>query len=534
LITDGQAYWPKDESTELIHQTVGGLLVQRALEIGDQLAVVGVRHGTGEEARLTYSELLAEATRVAGALLELAEPGQLVGLWAPNVLEWPIIEFGAALAGVVLVALNPALRPGELEYALTHSRCGVLLHADSYRGVDMHAVVSEVAARCPDLRTTVCLDVVASWEPSAFALPAVSCRDNFMLQYTSGTTGLPKGVVLRHGSVVNCAKLTMEAVAAHAGAVALNPLPMFHTAGCIIGTLGPLWLGGAVVLVDQFAPQPVLEQLVREQVQVLFFVPTILSALLQTQASRGTPPPRLSCVMGGASNVPPSMIEQAESVFGARVHNLYGQTELSPVLTAIRQGDSREDILRTIGRPLPQVECKVIDPETGETVPLGVSGEICARGYQVLVEYLHDPEATDRAVDSDGWLHTGDLGSMDARGVITLSGRLKDLIIRGGENISPAEIENVLTEHPAVLGAAVVGLPDEHWGEVIAAVVQLDPALAVDPDRTSLAAHCKDRLAPFKVPASYFVIGQLPLTPTGKIQKFLLRDAAQRDELTSL
>jgi fatty-acyl-CoA synthase/long-chain acyl-CoA synthetase len=227
--------------------------------------------------------------------------------------------------------------------------------------------------------------------------------------------------------------------------------------------------------------------------------------------------------MGGASSVPASMIEAAERSFGASVVNLFGQTELAPVLSATRPGDSREDQLLTVGHPLPQVDVKITDPVTGDILPLGVSGEICARGYQQLIEYLHDPDATAATVDREGFVHTGDLGSMDERGYITLTGRLKELIIRGGENIAPPEVENALVAHESVLGASVVGLPDERMGEIVACVVQVrgnEPADLAE----QLDAFLRERIARFKVPTRWFVADDLPLTPTGKVRKFKLID----------
>ena len=233
---------------------------------------------------------------------------------------------------------------------------------------------------------------------------------------------------------------------------------MFHTAGCVIATLGPLWIGGTVILVDRFDPAPVLQALRTEKASVLFYVPAVLAALLEAQRASNACAPQLHTIMGGASNVPPALIEAAEQVFGATVINLFGQTELSPVLTATRPEDARADRLNTVGRPLPQVDCRIVDPVSGEVVGVGEPGEICARGYQAFVGYLHDPDATARAIDDEGFVHTGDLGTMDSRGYLTVTGRLKELIIRGGENIAPAEIESHLIGHDDVVDCAVVGL----------------------------------------------------------------------------
>jgi fatty-acyl-CoA synthase len=527
-----------DTTQELSDHTVCSLLVARAGEHPDRTALVGTRHGDGAEVRLSYADLLAEAQRVATALSHLARPGELVALWAPNVVEWPVIQHGAAIAGVTLVALNPVLRRPELEYALGHSRASVLLHADRSRDHDMAAVAEEVGAAFPALRI-VSLSQRETWHGDDIDQHVVDAAPTdpdlpVMLQYTSGTTGNPKGVLLRHRSLVNVARFTMDFVEVVPGAVCLNPLPMFHTAACVIGTLGPLWIGGTELLVEQFAPVPVLDTLRREQASVLFYVPAVLGALLEAQRAAGpdTPAPRLDVVMGGAATVSATMIESAERIFGASVINLFGQTELSPVLSATRPGDTRADQLGTVGHPLPQVDVRIVDPVTGRVQPFGVAGEICARGYQQLVEYLHDPEATAAAVDADGFVHTGDLGSMDERGYLTLTGRLKELIIRGGENIAPAEIESCLAAHPSVVEACVVGLPDERMGEVVAAFVRLRE----EPDDllASLVAHVRERLSPHKLPARWFVVDALPVTPTGKVQKFRMPALVDAEALREL
>ncbi|OPX12431.1 class I adenylate-forming enzyme family protein [Mycobacterium sp. AT1] len=530
------AHVPEDQSAELIDLTVGQLLARRAQTHADHVAVVGVRHD-GSSGRLTYAQLYDEAARVATALSALADRGSYVALWAPNVLEWTIIQYGAALAGMVLVALNPALRAEELHYALAHSRTTVLIHADTNRDDDLAAVVAGVA---PGLDGLVCISLserdrwqTAQASPTVLDSAPTDADDAVMLQYTSGTTGRPKGVLLKHRSLVNVAKLTLEVAEVEPGSVCLNPLPMFHTAGCVIATLGPLWIGGTVVLVERFRPAPVLEAILRERVSVLFYVPAILGALLECQRSQPAPAPRLKVIMGGASNVPATMIEAAERVFGASVLNLFGQTELAPVLAATRPSDSREDQLSTVGRPLPRVECKIVDPESGETVPIGEPGEICARGYQQFLQYLHDPDATARAVDADGFVHTGDLGALDERGYLRVTGRLKDLIIRGGENISPTEIEMTLVGHDAVLDAAVVGLPDDRWGEIVAAVIRVDDQLPQFV-KDDVVDYLAQRLAPFKVPARWFVTDAFPTTPTGKVRKFAVRDAIAAGDLQEL
>jgi fatty-acyl-CoA synthase len=532
-----RASWDADRSVDLMDMTVGELLTDRANAHPDRVAIVGVRHGTGEQTRLTYKQLHQEACRVASALARLAEPGSFIAIWAPNVVEWPIIQYGAALAGMVLVAVNPALREDELHYVLKHSGAVVVLHADTNRDYDMAAVARRVAARLPELMC-VSLSDAEAWraehiDNGVLRNAPSDADDVVMLQYTSGTTGFPKGVLLEHKSLINVAGLTLEAVSVPDRAVCLNPLPLFHTAGCVVATLGPLWVGGTVILVDRFSPAPVLQALRTERASVLFYVPAVLASLLEAQRMSDVAAPQLHTIMGGASNVAPALIEAAEQVFGATVINLFGQTELSPVLTATRPEDSRVDRLNTVGRPLPQVDCRIVDPVSGEVVGVGESGEICARGYQTFVGYLHDPEATARTIDGEGFVHTGDLGTMDSRGYLTVIGRLKELIIRGGENIAPAEIESHLNSHDDVVECAVVGLPDDRLGEEVAAVLRTagaDHTLRKD----SLVDYLRNRLAPFKIPTRWFVAAEFPSTPTGKVRKFELRDAIMSGDVREL
>lgn len=521
-----ESYWAADDSVPLSDHTVGSLLADRARTHSSTVALVGTPHGGGELRHLTYSELHEAARRVAAALTELTGPDEFVALWAPNVAEWPIIEFGAALAGRVLVALNPAFREGELAYTLEHSGAAVLLHADEYRDYDMAAVAAAAVERVPGVRERISLSEIARWQSDTteFTTPDIDPDRPAMLQYTSGTTGNPKGVLLRHRSLVNVARMTMAAAEISDGAVFVNPLPMFHTAACVIGTLGPVWMAGTTLLVESFVPDRVLQWAAAEKADVLFFVPTILGALLETTRGNESAAPRFTSIVGGAANVPQVMIEGAARVFGASVHNLFGQTELAPVITLTRNSDSLADQLGTVGRPISQVEVKIAGSGGAGVAALGTVGEICARGYQQMIAYYRDPGATSAAVDAEGWLHTGDLGSMDSRGYVTVTGRLKDMIISGGENIAPAEVESRLIEHDSIQQAAVVGLPHEKWGETVAAV------LVVRGDRpddlvSSVKHQLSTTLAPFKTPRRWFVADVLPVTPSGKVQKFRLREA---------
>ncbi|GLZ49090.1 putative fatty-acid-CoA ligase [Actinomycetospora sp. NBRC 106375] len=514
--------WDADDAVDLAEATIADLVRDRAREHPDVLALVGVRHD-GSALRASYTELLTAAREVAAGLRRVAAPGDHVALWAPNVAEWPVIEYGAALAGVVLVALNPVLRGPELDYALRLSRASVLIHADVSRDYDMAAVARSVVDDLPALRHRISLGDPDRLRATPGDDATVDPASPAMIQFTSGTTGHPKAVLLAHRSLVNNARLTMITGEVPARSVGIAPLPMFHTAACVISTLGPAWLGGTQVLIEKFAPGEVLAAMAAEDADVLFSVATVLGAVLEAARGADGPAPQLSTVLVGASTVPGSMIEAVERTFGASVHNLFGQTELSPVLSLTRRTDTREDLTTKVGRPLPHTAAQIVDPVGGEVVPIGQQGEICARGYSQMIEYFDDADATASTVDAEGWLHTGDLGTMDDRGLITVTGRLKEIIIRGGENIAPAEIEIALAAHPQVLRVAVLGLPDEHWGEIVAAaVVVRDPA--AEGVRDDLEAFARERLATYKVPARWFLVDDLPTTPSGKVQKFALRD----------
>jgi fatty-acyl-CoA synthase/long-chain acyl-CoA synthetase len=529
-----RAYRAGDRSVPLVECAVGELLALRAAEHPQRCALVGVRHDTGEVERLTYAALLDQANRVAAALLTLVERGDYVALWSPNVIEWNVIQYGAALAGVVLVALNPVLRHDELDYALRHSRARLLMHADVSRGYAMADVAERVCAEIPGIRRVSLTerDVWMSSAPTVHSALTPDAGSPVMLQYTSGTTGRPKGVLLTHRALVNVARLTMEAAGVAEAATCFNPLPLFHTAGCVIATLGPLWVAGTSIVCERFTPDGALESLRSEGASVLFYVPTVLHALLQRQREIDTPAPLLRVIMGGASNVSAELIDGATAVFGADVFNLYGQTELAPVLSLTRPGDSRHDRLNTVGRPLPHLDCKVAHPETGATVDIGEVGEICARGYQQFVEYLHDPDATARALDADGFVHTGDLGMMDDHGFLTVTGRLKELIIRGGENISPVEVEAVVAQHDDIAEAVAFGLPDERLGEIVAVACRV--LCGREDLRQSLIEYARARMPSFKVPVRWFVVDEFPMTPTGKVQRFALREAVLAQELCEL
>jgi fatty-acyl-CoA synthase len=523
-----ESYVPADESTPVLETTVGSILREAAALCPDQLALV---EGISDEGRRhwTYAELLAEAEKVAHALAARFEKGERVAVWAPNVPEWVVLEFAAGLAGVVLVTVNPAYQPKELEYVLSQSRSAGLFYTPSFRGNPMEEYVVQVRGNLPELREIVSFgdwdDFLATSDP-ATPLPEVSPDDPVQIQYTSGTTGFPKGAYLHHRGITNNARLFAERLGLDEHGVYVNPMPLFHTAGCVVAVLGSVQARATLVNVLQFDPGVVLELCELYRCTHLLGVPTMIIALMEHPDFGRRDLSSITTVCSGGSTVPADLVRRIEATLGVQFSIIYGQTEASPAITLMKLDDSPEDKAETLGPVLPQTEMKVVDPETGATVPIGEAGELCTRGYLVMLGYFEMPDKTAEAIDSEGWLHTGDLVTMDDRGYTKITGRLKDMIIRGGENIYPREIEEVLFEHPGIAEVAVVGLPDERWGEIVAAFVRdADPAAPVADE--DLHAYLRQHLAPQKTPALWFHVDEFPLTSSGKIQKFVLCEQFQ-------
>ncbi len=478
----------------------------------------------GDDRRWTFAELLADAERVAAALLNRFEPGERVAVWAPNLPEWIMLEFGAALAGLVLVTVNPAYQKRELAYVLEQSgAAGIFLTAE-WRGNPMLATLDEARAELADLREVIEFTEWTEFLDSAkpVDLPEVGPDDPVQIQYTSGTTGFPKGALLRHGGLTDNAAIFAHLVELGSDDVYVNPMPMFHTAGCVLGAIGTLAVRATHLPVVAFDPGLVLELIERERGTLMLGVPTMQIALMEHPDIATRDLSSVKSSVSGGSLVPAELVRRIEATLGVRFCIVYGTTECSPLVTQTRFDDSPEDKATTIGRPIPQAEVKVIDPASGATVGIDEVGELCARGFMVMKSYYGNADATAAAIDEEGWYHTGDLASMDDRGYCRIEGRLTDMIIRGGENIYPREIEDVLFTHPAVADAAVLGLPDEKWGEQVAAIVRL--AAGHEAGAKELFAFVRDELAAYKAPRRWAFVAEYPLTASGKIQKFVLRD----------
>ena len=528
------SYWPADPSDEVRPTTIGSVLREAAATAPERAAMVAGMPDPADRRRWNYSELLADAEQTAHALLKHFEPGEHIAVWAPNIPEWVLLQYGAALAGLVLVTVNPAYHASELEYVLRQSGAVALFTMPEYRGNPMANAVESVRAGLPDLREVILFSewagFVADGGSPARELPDVQPDDAAALLYTSGTTGFPKGALLHHRGMTNDARLVSARFGLEGGEVQVSPMPLFHVGGCVLAVLGTASVAGTYIPVLAFDPALVLELVETEGAAIMGGVPTMLLAMMEHPDFAKRDLSSLRVVGSGGSTVPADIVRRIQSTLGVKFSIVFGQTECSAVATQTRLDDSPDDKAETIGRPLPQVEVKVIDAINGETVPPGTLGELCVRGFCVMHGYYKMPEATDAAIDPEGWLHTGDLGTMDERGYCRIEGRLKDMIIRGGENIYPREIEAVLYEHPAVGDVAVVGVPDDRWGEQVAAFVRLREGETAT--SAELSAYARERLAAYKTPRTWVFVGAFPLTGSGKIQKFVLRDQFVKGDLT--
>ncbi|GAA3223554.1 AMP-binding protein [Pseudonocardia petroleophila] len=496
--------------------TVGEALVLAAARHPDAVALVD---GADPARRWTFGELEAESRRAARGLLARFAPGEHVAVWAPNRPEWIVLQFGAALAGLVLVTVNPALRAAEVHDVLERSDAVGVVVEGSYRGTDLVATVESGRARLPALREVWSF---ARWDELLAGdggdLPVVDPGSTCQIQYTSGTTGAPKGAMITHRGMARNGALYATTIGAGRDDVWVNAMPLFHTAGCGLATLGAVQTGGAQVLVPGFDADLVLDLLQGQRGTLVLQVPTMLVRLAEAQAAR---PRDLSTwrltTLGGAP-VAPELVRRAQDELGVAVAIGFGQTESSPYITHTLPDDPHPAWERTVGPPMDGIEVRVTVPGTAEEAAPGEVGEICTRSACVMRGYYRDPDATAAAIDAGGWLHTGDLGRFDEHGYLQVAGRLKDMIIRGGENVYPREVEDVLLEHPAVDEVAVVGAPDPEWGETVAAFVRSERGVT----GAELEAFCRARLASFKVPRVWRVVDGFPQTASGKIQKFQL------------
>lgn len=521
-----ESYWPAATSPELIEITVGDLLRQAAAQVPDRIALVDGGAPLSSRRRWSYAELLRDSERVARALLHRFEPGERIAVYASNCPEWVLLHHGASLAGLQVVPLNPAYKRVEAEIMLRNAKVAGVFYEERYRDNDVAGLLAELQPRLEHIRDALPLTELESFAASAgdhaSALPSVAPGDVLHVQFTSGTTGIPKGALLHHLGLVNSARFIAERAGFPDGGVWINSMPMFHSGGLATSRIGCLSKRGTFVLAPGFEAGQMLELIESERGNTTLVVPTMILAMLGHESFPARDLSSLSTLLSGATAVPAALVHRAKSEMGCRFAILFGQSEVSGVVTGTRLDDRVEDQAETLGQALPHAEIKIADPVDGTILPLGTSGEICVRGYQTMIGYLDMPEETRAALDGDGWLHMGDLGTMDERGYVRITGRLKDVIIRGGMNIYSREIEDVIFDHPAVAQASVVGVPDEKYGEIVAAVI-IPGDSAAPPSPDELKAYCRDRLARHKAPVLWFIVEEFPLTASGKVQKFMLQ-----------
>jgi len=520
-------------SVPLLGETISANLRRTVERFPDREALV-VRH---QQARFTYRELWELVDRAARALLARGiKSGDRVGIWSPNRFEWVVIQFATARIGAILVNINPAYRASELEYALNRSGVSLLCLANQFRQNDYLASLAEVRGKCLALRDVLLLD--SEWEAfmkSGNVVPSTEVEtiearlqfdDAINIQFTSGTTGAPKGATLSHHNILNNAYFVTELQRLDERDRVCVPVPFYHCFGMVVGVLGSTSRGACIVVpAEAFDPLAVLETVLAERCTSLYGVPTMFIAELGHPRFDEFDLSSLRTGLMGGAPCPVEVMKNVQRRMHMReVGIICGMTETSPVSTQTAPDDPLEKRVETIGRPHPHVEIKIIDPTTGAIVPRGTPGEQCTRGYLVMRGYWEDDKATANAIDASGWMHSGDLASMDVEGYVRIVGRLKDMIIRGGENVYPREVEEFLFTLPGVADAQVIGVPCPHYGEEVMAWVKLKDGFNTTDEE--LRTQCVGKIAAFKIPRYWKFVDSFPMTVTGKVQKFRMRELA--------
>jgi fatty-acyl-CoA synthase len=520
-------------SVPLLGETIGANLERTVGRLADADALVS-RH---QSVRWSYRELNERVDALARGLVAAGlQTGDRLGIWSPNCAEWVLVQFATAKAGVILVNINPAYRAIELAYALRRSGCRMLVAARSFKTSDYAAMIEEVRGELPDLAGVVFLSspewkrLAAGEEATGGELraraDALQFDDPINIQYTSGTTGFPKGATLSHHNILNNGFFVAQACGYTEADRVCIPVPFYHCFGMVMGNLACTIHGACMVIPGpSFEPRHVLEAVTAERCTSLYGVPTMFIAELAEPDFASFDLTSLRTGIMAGSPCPAHVMRRViTEMHMEEVTICYGMTETSPVSTQTARDDELERRVGTVGRVHPHVEIKLVDPATGRMVEHGEPGELCTRGYSVMLGYWEQPGDTAEAIDRAGWMHTGDLATMDEAGYVRIVGRSKDMIIRGGENVYPREIEEFLYTYPGVADVQVVGIPDERYGEEIVAFVRPEAGAQLDED--ALREHCRARIAHYKVPRHVRFVTEFPMTVTGKVQKYKLRQHA--------
>jgi fatty-acyl-CoA synthase len=518
----------------LLGETIGDNLHRMATLYPASEAVVDVPAGR----RWTYEQLDADTDSLASGLLTLGmAKGDRVGIWAPNCAEWVLLQYATAKIGAILVNINPAYRSHELGYVLKQSGVRLLVSAESFKSSDYRAMIDEVRAELPDLEKVIYLGsldwdgllvtgIAASDDALAARAATLAFDDPINIQYTSGTTGFPKGATLSHHNILNNGFFIGEGCRYTEHDRVCIPVPFYHCFGMVLGNLACTTHGACIVIpAPGFDPAATLAAVQAEKATSLYGVPTMFIAELALPDFTGYD---LSSLRTGIMAGSPCPVEVMKRVLSEmhmpEVEICYGMTETSPVSTQTGADDDMERRVATVGRVHPHVEIKVIDPETGLVLPRGSHGELCTRGYSVMLGYWNEPDKTAEAIDPGRWMHTGDLAVMDEAGYLNIVGRIKDMVIRGGENIYPREVEEFLYTHPDIEDVQVIGVPDTRYGEELCAWVKLRPGSTIDADQ--VRQFCTGKIAHYKIPRYVRVTDEFPMTVTGKVQKFKMRETS--------
>ncbi|MYK74479.1 MAG: AMP-binding protein [Acidimicrobiaceae bacterium] len=518
-------------SVPLLSETIPQNLARTVAEHGGRDALVSVEQGL----RYTYTEFAGEVDRVARGLMGIGvAKGDRVGIWSPNYAEWVLVQYATARIGAILVTINPAYRSSELEYVLNQSQISVLVAVESFLTSDYRSMITEVWDRAPAERVVYLH--TSDWDTLLEAAGTVSADrleersaqlepdDAVNIQYTSGTTGFPKGATLSHRNILNNGLFTGEACKYTAEDRVCIPVPFYHCFGMVLGNLACTTHGSAIVIpAAGFNAAATLQAVAAERCTSLYGVPTMFIAELGEPDLAGYDLSSLRTGIMAGSPCPIEVMRQVvDQMNMSEVTIAYGMTETSPVSTQTSADDPLEKRVTTVGRVHPHVEIRIVDPATGEVVPRGTGGEFQTRGYSVMLGYWNDPERTAEAIDADGWMHTGDLAVMDGEGYVNIVGRIKDMIIRGGENVYPREVEEFLYTHPDIVDVQVIGVPDVRYGEEIMAWVQLRDGAGATAD--DIKDFCRGTIAHYKVPRYIKITDTFPMTITGKVRKFKMRE----------